>query len=268
MIKRLLSGNRSRTGLAPALLMPLLLTWALAAPAQADNPAVAGLFVDPGFSQAGFQNLHYEFEQCGSAHELTCTWEVRAIVETAGDKECDPSAPATTVWSSGEQSGNGSVDSGPQSFGLLGCKGQYLVLSYEFDKTFGNWGDDPVPPLLITGGRSAYLLAHLGYEPLAETEQMVIDESPAAKPAAMPEPPTRLAVSPGCRTATLGSTRFAFKFKRIGCWKASLIAAAAQRSGTAAGYRCQRRLDGGGRCVRVGQPRKFVEWHLPRRQSR
>ena len=79
----------------------------------------------------------------------------------------------------------------------------------------------------------------------------------------MPQPP-RFAVSSDCRSLTIGETRFAFRFKRIGCRVATDIASASRWGGTPNGYRCARRSGGGARCVRVGHPEKFVEWHRPR----
>lgn len=79
----------------------------------------------------------------------------------------------------------------------------------------------------------------------------------------MPEAP-RFAVGSKCRSLTIGETRFVFRFKRIGCRVATAIAAATRWGGTPHGYRCKRRSGGGARCVRIGQPKKFVEWHRPR----
>jgi hypothetical protein len=252
-----------------ALLLAATLALTLAAPAQASGPddvdfgsgGIEGLVVDAGFTQASFQNLHYEFGECGSPHELTCTWEVRAQLLTASDKDCDPNVPATEVWSSGPQSGNGSYDSGPLSFDLLGCKGQILALSYEYRTTHGDWGEDPVPPLIRTGGGGTVAFVHLGYYPLREAEEIVLNASPAARPAPMPEPPPAWQTSADCRSLFVGTTRYVFAFKGLGCGKALRLALGTRFGNEPSGYRCLTRPGGGGRCVRQGRPGKFVEWH-------
>jgi hypothetical protein len=247
----------------------LLLALAVPAASRATDGAVEGLVVTPGFTQGSLQNIHIEFDECGSAHELTCTWEVRATVQSAPNNDCDPNAPTATVWSSGEQSGNGSIDSGPQSFPLLGCKGQVLRVTYEFHKTYGNWGDEPTPVLIITGGGGTVTLAHLGYEPLAEAEQQVLDASKHPGLIPMPTPfasPRPLRASRDCRSLYAGDKRYAFRFKRIGCWKATRLVARSWSGTSPSGYRCSFARDGNSaRCTSTSDVRKFYAWHPPRK---
>ncbi len=267
---------RSLSRLAATGLLAGLLALALAAPAAASGPddlsfgdgEITGLVVDSGFTEASFQNLHYEADFCGSPHELTCTWEVWLEVVVDSTKDCPASAAVPVVWSSSEQAGNGSYDSGPQSFGLQGCKGQVLVVHYEFRKTYGDWGDDPVPPLILTGGGGTSGSVALGYYPIAEMERAVIDASPPAHPEPPPTPPPALRASPDCRSLYAGATRYVFVFRGIGCRKATTIASST-RFGDASpnGYRCALKPAGGGRCVREGNPGKFLEWHRPRRPA-
>jgi hypothetical protein len=275
MIQQLLRSMRPAGGPVTALALAAL-ALALAGPAQASGPddfasdgfGIEGLVVDSGFTQASFQNLHYEFEECGSPHEVTCTWEVRATLETAPDKDCDPDAPGAQVWSSGEQAGNGSIDSGPLSFGLLGCKGQVLVISYEFHKTY-DWGGDPAPPLIITGGGGTLTFVHLGYYPLAEAEQMVLNANPHPGFVAMPTPPSSVPrVSPDCRSLFSGERRYGLKFKRIGCWKVARLVARSWPGASPAGFRCAFKHGGAAaRCVSTSDPRKFYAWHPPRKPA-
>lgn len=224
---------------------------------------IEGLEVDRGFTKASFQNLHLEFGECGSLHELTCTWEVRAKLITATDKDCDPNAGDSEVWNSGTQSGNSQFDSGPLSFALLGCKGQILALSYEYQTTHGDWGDDPPPPLIRTGGGGTIAFVHLGYKPLAEAEQAIINASPAARPEPMPEP-LAWRTSADCRSLFVGTTRYVFGFRSLGCAKAFRVAMSTRFGNEPRGYRCVARPGGGGRCVREGNAKKSVEWHRPR----
>ena len=258
MRPRLLRRLRPAVGLAGLLAATLALT--LAAPARASGPddvafgnggGIEGLVVDAGFTQASLQNLHLEFGECGSPHELTCTWEVHAKLLTATDKDCDPNAGDAAVWSTGPQSGNGSFDSGPLSFALLGCKGQILALSYEYRTTHGDWGDDPVPPLIRSGGGGTVTFVHLGYYPLAEAVQIVLNASPAARPEPMPEPPA-WRTSADCRSLFVDTTRYVFGFQGLGCGKAFRLALGTRFGNEPSGYRCVTRPGGGGRCVREG----------------
>lgn len=224
-----------------------------------DRGKVEGLAVDgKPFSHASFQNLHAEFDECGALpNEASCTWSVEVVVHhsspCAGEETAVP-------WSSGEIAGNGSVDSGPQAIDLSACPGAGLTLTQWFKKTYGPWEGPGDPPLYYqTGaGQTIGLLT----ESVAELEEQIIRNSPAAQPEPMPD--LRLSVSPDCRRLTLGPTSFVFKFKRIGCRTATNIAARVRWGNEANGYRCTRRSGGGARCWRIGQLDKYVEWHRPR----
>ena len=72
----------------------------------------------------------------------------------------------------------------------------------------------------------------IGAESFEETEQRIR----AANPPAYPIPPTEvptLAVSANCRSLKIGSTRYAFAFRRMGCRKATNLATMAHLSGAA-----------------------------------
>lgn len=233
---------------------------------DAQNGTIAGLTRDAQpFTEAGWENLHYEFTRCGAQpNEETCTWSIDVVASYDHSAPgCPTETPQSTVlWSSGHRSGNGSVDSGPQSFLLTDCPGAGLAVQYRFDKTYGPWQGPGDPPILrITGGGGTMPLLPPGA--LEEAELRIIRESPAAQPPPMPQP-LRVAVSSNCRSLTIGETRYAFRFKRIGCWKAQNIVARVRFDDTPNGYRCTRRSGGGAKCVRIGEPKKFVEWHLPR----
>jgi hypothetical protein len=70
-------------------------------------------------------------------------------------------------------------------------------------------------------------------------------------------------VASDCRSLTIDGVRYAFAFQRIGCWKASVLAQRRYASGSEpGGYSC-RQQPRGVRCWRTGEPRKYLEWHLP-----
>jgi hypothetical protein len=250
---------RTAIRLAPLSLV-LVLGLVFASAASADHAfnrgQVEGLAVEGSpFVKASFQNLHAEFDECGKLpNEESCTWSVEVVVHYAA--ECG-GEKSTVLWSSGPITGNGSIDSGPQSIDLQGCAGGGLALTQSFSKTYGPWeGPGDPPPYYQTGAEQTIGLLLPGT--LREAEERIVSESPAAVPSPMPEPP-RFAVDPGCRTATIGPTRLAFRFKGMGCWKASQIAAAARRGGNPNGFRCKRRANGGFKCTRNGQPKKYVD---------
>lgn len=218
-------------------------------------------------TEATIESVSVGFDECGTAPgEASCTWEAVATLYSHPETRCDPSTPeAQVAWDSGPQSGNGTVDGGPTSFPLEGCRGQTLVFRIEFHKTYEEGGGGA--PWRITGGASEWAMFSFGYHPLEEEERRIIEASP---PAQLPpfEPnfaPPALSVTADCRSLTLGNVRYAFAFARMGCRKASNLARARQLSGRApSGYLCRDLpADRGVLCWRKGQPQKYLEWRLP-----
>ncbi len=253
---------------------------ALAAPATAvgndtadatfNGGSLTGLTVDAAFTQGSFQNLSYHYGDCGTEPaEETCTWELRVSLGSDPARRCAPSTPESQLlWDSGEESGNGLIESGPLDFPLEGCRGQILSVHYEASKTF-NPEEEEGPWKTLSSGSSGLLLSiMIGAESFEETEQRIR----AANPPAYPIPPTEvptLAVSANCRSLKIGSTRYAFAFRRMGCRKATNLATMAHLSGAAPnGYACKAGQGEGKRCWRRGHPEKYVEWHLPSRAVR
>ena len=226
--------------------------------------SLTGLAVDAGFTQGSFQNLSYRYEDCGTEPaEETCTWELRVSLYSDPARRCVASTPESQLlWDSGKESGNGSVDLGPLSFALEGCRGQILSVYYEAMKTF-NPEEEEGPWKTLSSGSSAPLLSiAIGAESFEEAEQRVR----AANPAAHLDPPMvapTLAVSANCRSLKIDSTRYAFVFRSIGCRKATNLATMAHLSGAApSGYACKAKQGEGKRCWRRGHPEKYLEWHL------
>jgi len=262
-----------KVALAAAAVVAVL--GALAAPALSEaydatfnGGGLFGLSVDEGFTQASFQDLSYSYEYCGDDPlELTCEWEIKAVLHADPATRCSPSTPESSlVWDSGPQPGNGSVSSGPQSFALEGCPGQALAVSYEAHSTFepgeGGWH------VISSGGGATLTVFTFGAHWLEEAEGVVRIANPAT---AFPPPPAPVpfSVSSDCRGLTIGSTRYAFHFRQMGCRKATDIATAVHLfGGSPTGYRCLSRSPGGTRCQRLGHPRKYVEWSLPVRSGR
>ena len=168
------------------------------------------------------------------------------------------------IWASGEKSGNGSVEAGPVSFALEGCRGQILGGYVKTTKTF-NPDEQEGPWIVIGRGWTASLFSiGIGAESVKEAEQKIIDANPPAQPTS-PALPQRLAISADCRSLKIGVTRYAFVFRRMGCRKAANLATMAYLSDAApGGYRCEDKPGGGMRCSRRAQPKKYVEWHIPR----
>jgi hypothetical protein len=262
----LLKAGMAAAVLAGWMAMPVT---AGATPTGATFPggSLTGLVVDEGaFTNGSFQNLAYTYDGCGTQPaEATCTWKVEVTLSSDPASRCSPATPETQlVWSSGTRSGNGSMDSGPVSFALEGCRGQVLSAFVTTAKTFDP--DEQEGPWIVIGNGGSYSLFAIGIgaESVKEAENKIIAASPPAQPTA-PEPPPRLMVSADCRSLMIGSTRFAFVFRRIGCHKATNIARIAQWGSRPSGYRCVDRRGGGKRCSRQGNPKKYLEWHLPRR---
>ncbi len=75
--------------------------------------------------------------------------------------------------------------------------------------------------------------------------------------------PKGMGVAPDCRSLTIGNVHYVFSFRRMGCWKAGVLAQKQYASGVApGGYACRHRA-GGMLCWRRGQPQKYLEWRLP-----
>lgn len=220
--------------------------------------SLTGLTFDSAFSQGSFQNLSYRHEDCGTQPaEETCTWEVRAHLYSNPAWRCVPSTPESQLlFDSGERSGNGAVESGPLSFALEGCRGQTLSAYYEAKKTF-NPEEEEGPWKLLSQGSGGPLFWIVIGESFEEPTQWI----PTSNLPAYPDPPA-LAVSANCRSLKIGSTRYAFVFRRMGCHKATNLATIAHMSGAApSGYACRANQGEGKRCWRRGHPEKYVEWH-------
>lgn len=218
-------------------------------------------------TEATIESVSVSFGECGTQpEEASCTWEAIATLHSHPETGCDPSTPeAQVVWDSGPQPGNGTVNDGPTSFPLAGCRGQTIVFRIEFHKTYEEGGGGP--PWRITGGASEWAMFSFGYHPAEEAEQQIIKANPPAQlPPLQPNfTPTTLSVAAGCRALTIGSVHYAFAFARMGCRKASNLARMRQLSGHApSGYLCRDLpADRGVLCWRRGQPQKYLEWRLP-----
>lgn len=216
------------------------------------------------FTEATIQKIAFDPDDCGTdPEETSCTWELKATLSSDPATRCNPDTPTSqVVWSSGQQSDNSSILDGPEKFPLEGCRGQTLSLSYRFDKTFAALpGQDP-PVLRITGGGSTWPVLRFGFHPAEEAEKAIIAASPAATPLPPFSPnfrPPTLTVDRSCQGLTIGADHYAFAFGRMGCRKASNLASVA-RFGTPPAYRCHVRADGGKRCWRQGEPKKYLEW--------
>jgi hypothetical protein len=217
-------------------------------------------------TEARIETLTFSFDGCGTEpEEATCTWEVDAVLKSAPETRCNPDTPASQrVFSSGPQSGNGSFSAAPTSFPLEGCRGQVFYLSYRFDRTYEPYeGKGPPPLFRITGGGGSLSAFTFGFHPIKEAEERIINASPPATQSPPPVPPA-LTISANCKSLWIGSTRYAFAFRQMGCHKAGNLARMQHLSKTApSGYVCSRK-SGGVRCWRQGKPDKYVEWARPR----
>ena len=270
-------GPRLLSRLCGALLLAGLATAPLAAPAAAHGPtdvefnggSIAGLWEDEARTRFAFDNLHYEFDQCGTrSHELTCTWSIEVVLRTGPRAGCPPVAPSElVVWSSGEQSGNGGVDSGPQGGTFPACQDHSLAVAHRFSKTYGPWEEEPPPPLAVLGGGGTFALLPVGA--VADAEQAIVDASPPARTEPRQEPAApRLRIGSRCRSLHFESRRYAFKFRRLGCWKASRLVRLAWPGTTPRGYRCAVRAQRkAGRGTHRRNPKKFFAWHPPRKRK-
>jgi hypothetical protein len=235
-----------------------------------DGGGLTGLMIDPAFSQGSFQNLSYNFHDCGTEPgEATCIWDLRMSLYSDPARRCVAGTPESQLlWDSGERSGNGTVESGPLSFALEGCKGQILNIYYEAKKTFNPEEEEGPWKVLSSGSSATLLLLEIGAESVEEIEQRIRAANPASHPTP-PPPLATLAVSANCRSLKIGSTRYSFSFRRMGCRKAANLAAMAHISrGAPSGYVCKALQGEGERCRRRGHPEKYVEWHLRSRTAR
>lgn len=225
-----------------------------------------------GFTEATIEAVSVSFDQCGTApEEASCTWEATATLHSSPERRCNPATPEDqVVWDSGEQSGNGTVSDGPQSFPLEGCQGQSLVFRIEFHKTYEETDEPPV--LRIIGGTSEWTMFAFGYHPGEEADNAIPTEYTSSYVMPRLEPsfiPTKtFGLDPDCRALRLNSTRYAFAFQQMGCHKAGNLARLRFFSDHAPrGYVCQNRSREGVRCWRRHKPAKFFEWHLPSSRS-
>ncbi len=236
-----------------------------AADVNFNGGSLTGLVAEAPFSQGSFQNLSYSYAECGTEPaEATCAWRVRVSLGSEPARRCVPSTPESQLlWDSGERSGNGLVESGPIGFALEGCRGQILSVYYEAKKTFNPDEQDDPWKTLSRGSGGTVITVELGGESVEEIEQRIREASPASHPT-LPPVLSSLAVSANCRSLKIGSTRFSFVFRHMGCRKASNLAAMAHVSGGApSGYACKALQGSGERCWRRGHPEKYVAWRPP-----
>jgi hypothetical protein len=252
-------------------LLPLALMLFLPGAASAAGPYEAAwngghitATANADFTEATIETVSVSFDECGTATgETSCTWEARFTLHSDPATRCNPATPEEqVVWSSGTQSGNGTVTDSAKSFPLEGCRGQSLSMVQEFHKTY----DETAGPFRITGGSTGGSLFRFGYHPGEEEERRIINESPPASP---PPPfvpnfsPAPFLVTSDCRSVTIGDRRFVFSFAQMGCGKATRLAQKRYYNGTApSGYACRQRA-GGVLCWRIGLPEKRLEWRVP-----
>jgi hypothetical protein len=228
--------------------------------------SLTGLAFDAAFSQGSFQNLSYDYGNCGTEPaEATCTWDLRMSLFSDPARRCmtGGTPESQLLWESGERSGNGTVESGPLSFALEGCKGQVLSIYYGAEKTFNPDEEEGPWKTLFTGSSGTLLSIAIGAESVEEIEQRIRSANPASH-STLPDAAPTLAVSANCRSLKIGGTRYSFAFRQMGCRKATNLAAMAHVSGnTPSGYACKALQEDEKRCWRRGHPEKYVEWHLP-----
>lgn len=256
--------------LLPLALLLLLPTGAVAADTYETSWDGGSLIATANseFTEATIEIVSVSFDECGTApEEAGCTWEATATLHSFPERRCNPATPEDQIaWDSGEQSGNGTVSDGPQSFPLEGCRGQSLVFRIEFHKTYEETPDPP--PLRVIGGASEWTMFAFGYHPGEEGDKAIPTEytSSYVMPSLGPNfvPTKTFALSPDCGVLRLNSTRYAFAFQQMGCHKAGNLARLRFFSGRAPhGYVCQNLPMEGVRCRRRHEPAKFFEWHLP-----
>lgn len=217
-------------------------------------------------TEATIESVSVSFDECGTnSKETSCAWEAIATLHSRPESRCNPATPEDqVVWESGLQPGNGTVEDGPVSFPLEGCRGQALVFEVAGEKTYSEG------PISWSRSGSVWTLLTFGYHPREEAETRIIENNP---PASLPpfEPnftPKTFTPDPDCRTVQLESARYAFAFGRMGCYRATNLGRMRYRTGQAPrGFNCRRLGGEGVRCWRRNEPAKFFEWHLPRPRS-
>ena len=261
-----------------ALFLAALSTAAFAALAVAsagpvDRPfsggAISQLAINDGPTQGSFANVSYQHDSCGAKPgETICTWQLDVGLAPEDFELCPATLEAARmIWSSGEQTADGAVASGPKTFALRGSPGQALcvVLSQTASgEEAGEKYKDSSSVALLSIRIDDFLVG-----PIEAAELRVIRANPPAV-VGPPPTPTPFFVGPGCRSLTIGATRYAFLYKQIDCYKATNLAKMVHVSGGSdpSGYRCREKAAGGMRCSRKGHPRKYVEWRLPDRRQR
>jgi hypothetical protein len=257
--------------LAAALLAVPFATVATASAGPVDRAFAGGeisqLAIDDGPTQGSFANVGYRYDGCGARPgETACTWTVDVGLAPEGFELCPSTLTAAkTIWSSGEQTANGAVASGPKAFALRGSPGQVLCVVLS-QAASGEEGGGPYKQ----GGSAVLHAIRLDDDlvtPVEAAELKIIRASPPAT-IEPPPTPTPFFVGPDCHSLTIGTTRYAFHYKRIGCRKATTLAKTAHLSGAdPSGYHCAGKAASGRRCSRVGHPGKYVEWRLPHRRA-
>ena len=261
--------KRAGTGIAVAAILSLCVAAAAAASAGPVDRAFPGghidqLAINDGPTEGSFADVAYEYSGCGgAAHEVACTWRVDVGLAPDGFELCPSNREAlATIWTSGGQSTNGAVASGPRSFALRGTPGQLLCVVLDQTSTveWEGWKS-------TAGGSTVLDAVVMGPElisPIEALERRIAAASPPAQTEPPPIPPA-IAVSDDCRTLSIGDVSYVFVYRQMGCWKARNLATMAHLSHAApSGYRCAAKEGGGKRCWRQGHPKKHLEWHLPR----
>ncbi|MGN6259041.1 MAG: hypothetical protein ACTHN3_15060 [Solirubrobacterales bacterium] len=224
------------------------------------------------FTEATIESVETSFDQCGTQpNEVSCAWGATVTLHSNPETRCNPATPEDQiVWESGEETDNGTITDGPVSFPLEGCRGQSLVLELWSHKTYE---ESTPPPWIVIKSGSIFGLFTFGYHPVEEADRAISTEYNPPEyeyPPFQPNitPAKTFALSADCGSLQLNSTRYAFAFHRLGCYKAGKLARARYFSGGAPkGFVCQNLLGEGVRCWRRHRPAKFFEWHLPRSRS-
>jgi hypothetical protein len=245
---------------------------AVASAGPVDRPFSGGMIsqlaINDGPTQGSFANVRYQYARCGAQPgETACSWQLDVGLAPEGFELCPATLEAgRTIWSSGEQTANGAVASGPKTFTLRGSPGQALCVVLSQTASGEAAGEQYKDSSSV-----ALLSIRVDDDLVGPIEAAVLKVIRASPPAALKPPPTPTPffVGPSCRSLTIGATRYAFLYKQIGCHKATNLAKMAHLSGSdPSGYRCHAKAAGGMRCSREDHPRKFVEWRLPGRPQR
>jgi hypothetical protein len=261
--------KRAGTGIAVAAILSLCVAAAAAASAGPVDRAFPGgrinqLAINDGPTEGSFADAAYEYSGCGAAaHEVACTWQVDVGLAPDGFELCPSNREAlATIWTSGEQSANGAVASGPRSFVLRGIPGQLLcvVLDRTSTSEWEGWRSTVRESTVL----DAVVMGPELISPIEALERRIAAASPPAQTEPPPIPPA-IVVNPDCRTLSIGNVSYVFAYRQMGCWKARNLATMAHLSRAAPnGYRCTAKEGGGKRCWRQGHAKKYFEWHPPR----